>query len=46
MGSDIVLAPAGYMALYLTVFAVFAYQFYRVLSGRSARARVEEQNRR
>ena len=46
MENDIVSAPAGYMFMYVSALAVFAWNFYRVLNRRSASARAEERDGR
>ncbi len=45
MENDIVLAPAGYMFMYLSAMALFAWNFYRVLRNRSQQVRVDARDR-
>ena len=46
MEQDIATAPAGYMFMYVMIFALFAWNLYRVMRLRSERVRVEDRNRR
>ncbi len=41
MENDIISAPAGYMFVYISALAVFAWNFYRILRLRTAKARIE-----
>ena len=41
MEIDIALAPAGYMFMYLSAMALFAWNFLRILRNRSRQVRIE-----
>ncbi len=43
MENDIVTAPAGYMFMYVSALAVFAWNFYRILRNRTQSVRIETQ---
>ncbi len=45
MENDIVLAPAGYMFMYLSAMALFAWNFYRVLRNRPQQVQVDARDR-
>ena len=45
MEQDIAAAPAGYMFMYVMIFALFAWNLYRVMRLRSERVRVEDRSR-
>ncbi|MDJ0778183.1 MAG: hypothetical protein QNJ16_22165 [Rhodobacter sp.] len=44
MENDIFAAPAGYMFIYVSVLAFFAWNFYRVLRLRTRAVRIEERH--
>lgn len=44
MANDIVSAPAGYMFIYLSALALFAWNFYRIVRQRPQAVRIEDRH--